>query len=69
MLLLQKRHCVRMLIALRVVTDVADPYQAGSNYPSVAEILPAFNELSTNFALQLGYHLFRTFFLDVTVKP
>ena len=61
-----------MLIALRVVTDVADPYRAGSNYPSVAEILPAFdflNELSTNFALQLGYHLFRTFFLDVTVEP
>ena len=61
-----------MLITLRVVTDVAYPHRVGSNYPSVAEVLPdldLLNKPCANFALQLGYYLLCTFFLSVAVEP
>ena len=72
MVLLQNRHCVRILITVHLVTDVACPHRVGSNYPSVAEVLPALNllnKLGANLALQLGYYLFHTFFLGVAVEP
>ena len=61
-----------MLVVTRVVADFANSHRVGSDYPFLAEILPAsdlVDKLGAKFAFQPGYHLFRTYLLSVAVEP